>query len=230
MRYIKIKVSFLWIVVITLMIIPQAYAKTSIEIKPNGNIYTNKTISEFFDESIAMKNNGECLEGSNVDVHMATNLDWAIVSFFSNSAYGTNGEGKYTGTKITIDGNEDHYSTNGNITGVMDLGKNYTYTAGIIANYSDITDETIKNNGKSLISNSNTKYVDEFEYKNNWGPVKKYAATQWYSSGETFLGNSVSRPYTIRNNLFHMTGGGFRDIENGKGDSSVTFRPVITGN
>ena len=38
MRYIKIKVSFLWIVVITLMIIPQAYAKTSIEIKPNGNI------------------------------------------------------------------------------------------------------------------------------------------------------------------------------------------------
>lgn len=55
MRYIKIKVSFLWIIVITLMIIPQAYAKTSIEIKPNGNVYTNKTISEFFDESIAMK-------------------------------------------------------------------------------------------------------------------------------------------------------------------------------
>lgn len=172
MRYIKIKVSFLWIIVITLMIIPQAYAKTSIEIKPNGNVYTNKTISEFFDESIAMKNNGECLEGSNVDVHMATNLDWAIVSYFSNSAYGTNGEGKHTGTAITIDGKSDHYSTNGNITGVMDWGKTQSYTAGIIANYSDITDETIKNNGKSLISNANNnRYVDKFD-NTFWAVVK----------------------------------------------------------
>ena len=229
MKYIKIKISFLLIIVITLMISSQVYAKTSIEIKPNGNLYTNKTISEFFDESMAMKNTGECLEGSNVDVHMATNLDWAIVSYFSNSAYGTNGEGKHTGTKIMIDGNEDHYSTNGNITGVMDWGKNNTYTAGIIANYSDITDETIKNNGKSLISNSNTKYVDEFEYA-YWGPVKKYAATQWYSSGGTYLGNSVSKPYTMRKNLFRMTGGGFDGFEYGQGGSSVTFRPVITGN
>ena len=35
--------------------------KTSIEIKTNGNIYTNKTVSEFFDESMAMKNTGESL-------------------------------------------------------------------------------------------------------------------------------------------------------------------------
>lgn len=230
MRYIKIKVSFLWIIVITLMIIPQAYAKTSIEIKPNGNVYTNKTISEFLDESIAMKNNGECLEGSNVDVHMATNLDWAIVSYFSNSAYGTNGEGKHTGTAITIDGKSDHYSTNGNITGVMDWGKTQSYTAGIIANYSDITDETIKNNGKSLISNANNnRYVDKFD-NTFWAVVKKYAATKWYSSGETYLGNSVIRPYTVRNNLFQVTGGSHRDYENGKGNSSITFRPVITGN
>ena len=230
MRYIKIKVSFLWIIVITLMIIPQAYAKTSIEIKPNGNIYTNKTISEFFDESIAMKNNGECLEGSNVDVHMATNLDWAIVSYFSNSAYGTNGEGKHTGTAITIDGKSGHYSTNGNITGVMDWGKTQSYTAGIIANYSDITDETIKNNGKSLISNANNnRYVDKFD-NTSWSAVKKCAATQWYSSGGTFLGNSVIRPYTVRNNLFQLKGGGYSDYENGKGNSSSTFRPVITGN
>ena len=48
MKYIKIKISFLLIIVITLMISSQVYAKTSIEIKPNGNLYTNKTISEFF--------------------------------------------------------------------------------------------------------------------------------------------------------------------------------------
>lgn len=225
----KIEISFLLIIAIIFIIVPQTYAKTSIEIKPNGNIYSNKTISDFFDESIAMKNTGECLEGANVDVHMATNLDWAIVSYFSNSAYGTNGKGEHTGTSIMIDGKSGHYSTNGNITGVMDWGKNQTYTAGIIANYSGITDETIKNNGKSLISNVNTKYVDKFD-NIGWTPVKKYAATQWYSSGGTYLGNKVDKPYTIRNNMFRLTGGGFNGLENGKGDSSVTFRPVITGN
>lgn len=229
MKYIKIKISFLLIIVSTLIIIPQTYAKTSVEIKPNGNKYTNKTVSEFFDESMAMKNTGECLEGSNVDVHMATNLDWAIVSYFSNSAYGTNGEGKSTGTSITIDGSSGHYSTNGNITGVIDWGKNVTYTAGIIANYSDITDETIKNNGKLLISNvDNNRYVDKFAY-NYWNAIKKYAGTKWYDQA-CFLGNSTTKPYTIRKNLFHMTGGGFDGFENGQGGSSVTFRPVITGN
>lgn len=175
MRYIKIKVSFLWIIVITLMIIPQAYAKTSIEIKPNGNIYTNKTISEFFDESIAMKNNGECLEGSNVDVHMATNLDWAIVSYFSNSAYGTNGEGKHTGTAITIDGKSGHYSTNGNITGVMDWGKTNSYTAGLRTDYKNIIDDTIKQNISSLITSANNnRYIDIFPSV-AWTSIKNIA-------------------------------------------------------
>ena len=139
-------------------------------------------------------------------------------------------KGKHTGTAITIDGKSGHYSTNGNITGVMDWGKTQSYTAGIIANYSDITDETIKNNGKSLISNANNnRYVDKFD-NTSWSAVKKYAATQWYSSGGTFLGNSVIRPYTVRNNLFQLKGGGYSDYENGKGNSSSTFRPVITGN
>ena len=92
MKYKKLGISILFVICMTLIISPKANAKTSIEIKANGNIYTNKTVSEFFDESIAMKNTGESLEGSNVNVHMATNLDWAIVSYFSNSAYGTNGE------------------------------------------------------------------------------------------------------------------------------------------
>lgn len=111
MKYKKLRISILFVICMTLIIAHKVNAKTSIEIKANGNIYTNKTVSEFFDESMAMKNTGESLEGSNVNVHMATNLDWAIVSYFSNSAYGTNGEGKNTGTAITIDGKTGHYST-----------------------------------------------------------------------------------------------------------------------
>lgn len=216
MKYIKIKISFLLIIVITLMISSQVYAKTSIEIKPNGNLYTNKTISEFFDESMAMKNTGECLEGSNVDVHMATNLDWAIVSYFSNSAYGTNGEGKNTGTSITIDGSSGHYSTNGNITGVIDFGRTLTYTAGLRNDYKDISDEIVKGNMLSLIENAgNINYVDIVPLL--WNKSKKdIAATGWYSAGISTAGAIV----TERRGLFGLS-------SNTGYNSSCTFRPVI---
>lgn len=203
MKYIKIKISFLLIIVITLMISSQVYAKTSIEIKPNGNLYTNKTISEFFDESMAMKNTGECLEGSNVDVHMATNLDWAIVSYFSNSAYGTNGEGKNTGTSITIDGSSGHYSTNGNITGVIDFGRTLTYTAGLRNDYKNITDDTIQQNISSLkINASNNRYIDIFPNM-NWGGVsKEIAAIRWYSASVYTAGENNIASY--RSGLFEI--------------------------
>lgn len=202
MKYIKIKISFLLIIVITLMISSQVYAKTSIEIKPNGNLYTNKTISEFFDESMAMKNTGECLEGSNVDVHMATNLDWAIVSYFSNSAYGTNGEGKNTGTSITIDGSSGHYSTNGNITGVIDFGRTLTYTAGLRNDYKNITDDTIQQNISSLkINASNNRYIDIFPNM-SWNASKKIAAINWYSASAYTAGENNIASY--RRGLFEI--------------------------
>lgn len=222
MKYIKIKISFLLIIVSTLMISSQVYAKTSIEIKPNGNLYTNKTISEFFDESMAMKNTGECLEGSNVDVHMATNLDWAIVSYFSNSAYGTNGEGKNTGTSITIDGSSGHYSTNGNITGIIDWGRTSTYTAGLRNDYKDISDDTIQQNISSLkINASNNRYIDIFPNM-NWGAFsKKIAAINWYSASVYTAGKNNIASY--RRGLFDIRG------DNGR-RTDITFRPVITGN
>lgn len=222
MKYIKIKISFLLIIVSTLMIIPQTYAKTSVEIKPNGNKYTNKTVSEFFDESMAMKNTGECLEGSNVDVHMATNLDWAIVSYFSNSAYGTNGEGKNTGTSITIDGSSGHYSTNGNITGIIDWGRTITYTAGLRNDYKNITDDTIQQNISSLkINASNNRYIDIFPNM-NWNVFsKKIAAISWYSASVYTAGeNNIA---SWRKGLFEIRG------DNGR-RTDITFRPVITGN
>lgn len=158
----KIKYILLIMLIGLTVAMPQAYAKTSIEIKPNAStVYTNKTISEFFDESMAMKNVGEGLEGSDVDVHMATNTDWAIFSYFSNSQYGTNGKGQNNGLDVTI-GGTTYKSTNGNITGMMDLGKTLTYTSGLINNYKELSDtEEVYINGRSIILNAtNSRYVD----------------------------------------------------------------------
>lgn len=221
----KIKISLIVIIIMMFLLVPQAYAKTSIEIKPNGNVYTNKTISEFFDESISMKNTGECLEGSNVDVHMATNLDWAIVSYFSNSAYGTNRAGQNNGTAITIDGKSGHYSTNGNITGIIDWGKTLTYTAGLREDYANITDDTIKQNISSLsISANNNRYIDIFPSR-AWFDIKNIAAiNKWPGNGYGVHTASQDAIVAHRAGLFGMQATSITQ------STTDTFRPVITGN
>ena len=197
----KIKYILLIMLIGITVVMPKVYAKTSIEIKPNSStVYTNKTISEFFDETMAMKNSGEGLEGSDVDVHMATSTDWAIVSYFSNSAYGTNGEGDGKGVITSING-RDYYSTNGNVTGVMDFGKQDTFTASVISNYTDISDTSEQYaNGRRILENvTNNKYVDLLNFDN----AKRAAIT---SVG--YIGKDITIPYPVRAGLFYC-GAGF---------------------
>lgn len=227
----KIKYILLIMLIGIMLVMPQAYAKTSIEIKPNAStVYTNKTISEFFDESMAMKNIGEGLEGSDVDVHMATNTDWAIVSYFSNSAYGTNGAGKNSGITTSINGT-DYLSTNGNVTGVMNFGKTVTYTSGVISNYEEIEESaTVYSNGKRIIENANNeKHVDLI----NTVKIKDMAHTSWYKVTATNIwtgfGSTISAPYSMRSGLFAVIGGKDKSVTQIPDGSAKnrTFRPVI---
>lgn len=222
----KIKYILLIMLIGIMLVMPQAYAKTSIEIKPNAStVYTNKTISEFFDESMAMKNVGEGLEGADVDVHMATNTDWAIVSYFSNSAYGTNGEGKNWGTGISIDGTT-YSSTNGNKTGVMNWGKTNTYTASVISNYTEIssTSDAYTNGRRILEYATNKEYVDLINSSMN----KKAACLSWYGVTSSIETKTVS-PYTFRQGLFKAIVGSSAYKVYCDGGTAVrqTFRPVL---
>ena len=221
------------IIILTILgIMPQAYAKTSIEIKPNTGTYTNKTISEFFDESMAMKNIGEGLECSTVDVHMATNTDWAIFAYFLNSAYGTSGNGKNTGTDVTI-GSKTYASTNGNITGVMNFGKTRTYTAGVISNYASILDTAEPYmNGKSIIDNATDRQSVDLI---NTVSAKAMARNGWYGSFNV-CSSYVANPFSVRYGLFGFVGGHYQYIgkngyhtafPNGSAVTNYSFRPVI---
>ena len=236
MELIKNKFIILLMLVIILITTSKVYAKTSIEIKPsNSSVYTNKTISEFFEESLGMKKAGECLESDNVDVHMATNLDWAIVSYFSNSAYGTNGEGENNGIATTINGKE-YLSTNGNATGVMDFGKTATYTAGVLSNYEELenTSETEEpyDWGKSILDNAtNSKYVDILIDNSNF--KRSIAVTGWYGVMNLWSQNA-NLPYSVRLGLFDFWVGkssAWLDHNSWQADGAATdtktFRPII---
>ncbi len=98
------------IFIIIVLILNFNYSYAAIEIKDSSSeVLTNKTISEFYDMAEDMKNLGQGLEGTTVDVKMANNYEWAVVSYFSNSNYGTAGAGQNTGTQLT---GTSHYSTN----------------------------------------------------------------------------------------------------------------------
>ena len=220
----------LTMIVLTLLVAgPQVYAKTSIEIKPNASlVYTNKPISNFFEESKEMNKSGEVLEGANVDVHMAKNTEWAIVSYFSNSDYGTSGKGENKGIIVSVDG-KDYLSTNGNVTGVMDFGKTTTYTAGLISDYEKIVDTDSTDEaydwGKEIIKNAaNSKHVDLINTL-SW---ESMGVTGWYSAGAD-VGYREGAPFSMRFGLFGMLGGAWNSsgTSNGKPNKAYTFRPVI---
>ena len=225
-KKIKFILPIMFMTILTIM--PQVYAKTSIEIKPNASTYTNKTVSEFFDASLEMKEVGEGLEGASVDVHMATNTDWAIFAYFSQSQYGTNGEGENNGKNVTI-GEKNYYSTNGNITGMMNLGKTFTYTAGLISKYTEISQESkVYNNGKSLFENANNNtYVDIIKLANSYRGIGVNNWNHIYTGAYVAISNDESCPFTLRQGLFGIFAGTTQQWPTGAANTGRTFRPAI---
>ncbi len=117
----KYRVIKILILSIIFMILTTVKSYGAVAIIKGGTTFTNRNISDFYDISKEMKNVGQGLESTSVDVHMATNEEWATVSYFSNSAYGTAAAGQNKGIEVEIDGRQ-YFSTNGNATGVMDWG------------------------------------------------------------------------------------------------------------
>lgn len=114
---------------------------------------------------------------------------------------------------------------NGNITGVMDWGMNWTYTAGLRTDYQDITDETIKGNISSLVANvNNNRYVDIFPIS-NWNDLPNIAAySRWYHDSLGVYTGAKNAIIGCRGRLFAM------QCNTGAATKEYTFRPVITGN
>lgn len=235
MRKIKI-LSITILLIITLGIINTVNGAIAIK-EAGSTVLTGKTISEFFDMALQMKDAGQALEGTSLDPHMATNKEWAAVSYLSNSNYGTAGEGKNTGMTVTINGNS-HYSTTDNITGVIDWGKSFTFTAGVLANAdANITNETVKSNGKSLIDNIQDSYKVDTLDNLGWGSQPEYAGQNYWYGNDSTCSNDYTQPYSIRSGNFSMkVGTGFgsngppwsnKSIYMNGAAGTNTFRPVL---
>lgn len=199
----------------------------AVAIIKGGKTFTNRSISDCYNLSKEMKNVGQGLESTNVDVHMATNKEWATVSYFSNSAYGTATTGQNKGIEINIDGT-NYLSTNGNVTGVMDWGKTITFTSGLISNYTNMDKSSVAyTNGKSLVDNAGTD--SKIDILSSSTPTVSIGKNGWYNSWN-YLANSLDYPYSVRSGLFGFgagNGGNGYGNASGAASTNVTFRPVI---
>lgn len=224
------KITRILIIAISFIILISIKSYGAVAITKGTSVFTDRSISDFYDMCKEMKDVGQGLEGTTVDPHMATNKEWATVSYFSNSNYGTATVGKNTGIEVTID-EATYQSTNGNATGVMDWGKTITMTAGILSQYTDIQEtDTVYTNGKSIIENAtNSQYVDIVDQVD----YNSIARNGWYNS-QYRMENSLSYPYSVRFGLFGFNVGigqgtnyyGYNSTT-GAPNANATFRPII---
>lgn len=182
----------------------------------------------------SMKNSGESLVGTNVDVHLATNKDWGAVSYLSDSIYGTNTQGGNTGVRVTING-VNYYSTTNNITGVMNWGSNpnttmYTQTAGLVSSYTSGLDDITE-----LYANRDSNHVEylDLSVANNTKGMAAHETNSKYNT-KFYTFNIRNYPTSIRQGLFAGSFGfniGAGYLGNNRTDGSAfgdtTFRPVI---
>ncbi len=243
----KKKMVVISILVLAILTITQkSYA--AIEIKPSSvassaEVFKNTSVTNSYLLCLDMTKKGESLYGATVLPHLSTNGDWGAVSYLSNSIYGTNSAGQNTGVEVTINGVK-YYSTNGNVTGVMNWGKNYyqnnlyTQTASIIEAY--VADNT----GSTAIeyvteiekaAKNNSRYVDILKgntVQNTLGmAIAETSAYPWKQIGG--YGNQINYPTMIREGLFGFYVGYILDYgysyapTSGAGSGYATFRPVI---
>lgn len=230
----KKKIFLINIAIIVIILLGRtSYAAVSIV--PGTDVMVNISSTDAYLSCRNMKNTGESLYGTTVEPHLTTNADWGAVSYLSNSAYGTNTAGGNTGIIVNID-DVDYYSTNGNITGVMNWGANpndsYLYTKTAYVGKAFLNSGVGNSYLKELINeaNNNSRFVDVFDNPNVKGTamaetLQVCVTTRGYSNVTT-----PERSTGSREGLFGYTFGQLGNhygMASPAGHGDLTFRPVI---
>ena len=239
------KKTLLIVIMFLIMLILKNKSYAAIEIKPSpeanaNSVLKNTTVSNSYLLCQKMTEKGESLYGSTVLPHLSTNKDWGAVSYLLNSIYGTNTAGKSTGIKINING-VDYYSTNGNITGVMNWGVN-CYQTGLFSQTSSLIKEYIDNGSESTAKDNvielekatlnNSRFVEIIDTKNFTAASTQgmglMETRSWEWSNWSAAGTVIDKPICIRREIFgYYVSSNYNSIATGEASYNGTFRPVI---
>ena len=152
-------------------------------IKPNVTSWRNINVSNAFNVSLKMNDNGNRYGFTDaVDTHMMKNSEWAVVSYLSQSKYGKLGNESFTGANKEIYQNKSNQYITGCSYGApsnnnIDYGCHYTYdidingtgasTTGNIYGIYDMSGgawEYVMGNYNDIIGNSGFSSMPEAKY------------------------------------------------------------------
>lgn len=213
MKNIKKISLIILLTLICVMLINISISYASVAIIPSSTLYNNITASDAYAVCKTMRET--TLGINNLDSHLSTNLDWGACSYLATSDYGDRNLSKVT-SKVTENGEEKNIeftSTTGNESGVMNFGRNLTFTSGIMTQQTTTTNDT-----DNIFRDRNTKYVDLLTASN--GIVKDYAMASLQ-----YFGTDVRCSISMRRDLYIFTAGIWANVP--AAASNKTFRPVI---
>lgn len=191
-------------------------SNAAIQIKPTqANVHLNITPSNAYQYCYDMRNASSSLGVNNLDPHLTLNKDWGAAAYLAISAYGTTRNNE--GISVGID-SYGYFSTTGNVTGVMSMGRNETWTASFMEGATERSAMNVIKNNKD------TKYVETIPSNDFANKTKGYAFKEtesWYYS-ENDIFTSGYQTYVRKKLLYPKADHGDQNQA-----SKTTFRPVI---
>ena len=214
------KKKFLRILVLIIGIIAVYYTKSycvesgsvRMQIKEGGTVWNNIDISSSYAECESLNSASSTLGTTLLKAHLTTDADWSAMAIFSVSQYGG----------VT---SNSPAQTNGNKSGIYNIGTNWTQTTGILSNASATSTAYLS----GLFDNGNPKrYIRQWSTNRTQTNFVGFTDTWGWLQGETNWGSSASYPISMKHGLFGVVIGGVDGNKTSGGPyNNVTFRPVI---
>ena len=200
------------------MLITNSYGKENgtvrMEIKEGVGAWTNISISDSYEECESLNSPTSTLGTSALEAHLTTDADWSAMALFSVSQYG----GSTSNSPA---------QTNGNSSGIYDIGYYSIRTTGILYT----ADSTSTEYASGLFNADGTvkKYIKKWPTnREETGFVGFIDTWGWHGAAKSY-GDRNQYPISSRSGLFGVTfgWGDYNGGSTGQMLSNETFRPVI---
>lgn len=180
--------------------------------------WTNINISNAYAECESLNSATSTLGTNNLRAHLTTDADWSAMAIFSISQYGAATNNKPE-------------STTGNVSGVYNPGRNWTFTTGISSTRNTYVSGLFNEDGsmkmyiRQLSSNREENNFVGFNDLSKGGTYGWFGSVKYWENNTTSFGG-----VSLKTGLFGVNygvWGGHGNFVRGEAASNVTFRPVI---
>ena len=188
---------------------------TRMQVIDGATDWTNINVSQSYEECESLNSSSSTLGTTSLKAHLTTDADWSAMAIFTVSQYG----GQTTNSPTW---------TNGNKTGIKNVGTKYIQTTGVL-NTANTSAEYISGLYDNVIPK---KYIKQWPTNVEQTNFVGFIDTKNWNSSRGTYGSRSTTPLSLKEGLFgYFIGSSFTDNQTaagkGQGRNDVSFRPVI---